>query len=242
LISDDLLRLWCPQALNASHVVPDFAITLSTQTTEDKVLDYVWPEFVWVNVTDAFTRYDKAKRFEDSIKWGEDCHLDVGYDSKSDTAAKWPVFCLENSPDKLQGRFGDPVYRYLQVCCVELCHRGASMLGFDLRMYCISLRVGAEGLSIHQLHSVMSGAPLPLQLDGLGRNFEEQPSPRFCFGEEVERQVREPGGYRQVCCRPRSQRVVSFRGRGFQRQEGRPLEASSRMQVSVRLVPPHLVF
>jgi hypothetical protein len=36
--------------------------------------------------------------------------------------------------------------------------------------------------------------------------------------------------------------VVSFRGRGFQRQEGRPLEASSRMQVSVRLVPPHLVF
>ena len=90
-------------------------MTLSTQTSEANVLEYVWPEFAWVNVSAGFTAISKTKAFEDTVKFGKDCSLDVGYDAESDNEAHWPVFCLENSEQELQGRFGDPLWRYLQV-------------------------------------------------------------------------------------------------------------------------------
>ena len=96
-------------------MAPDFAITLNTQTSEAKALEYVWPEFVWVNVSAGFTDYGKTKAFDDTVKLGEACGLDVGYDAESDSEAHWPAFCVENSEQKLQGRFGDPLWRYLQL-------------------------------------------------------------------------------------------------------------------------------
>ena len=103
------------EALTASHTVPDLALTLSTQVGEAKLLEYIWPEFVWVNVSNGFTDQSKTKRFEQHIMSGADCKLKVGYDPTSDTPTTWPVFCLTDSDQKLQARFGDPLWRYLQV-------------------------------------------------------------------------------------------------------------------------------
>ena len=106
------------EALNSSSAIPDFAITLATLASKGKILEHIWPEFVWVNVSDGFTNQTKMKRFEGGVKFGQECNLSVGYDSRSDKglgSSQWPVFCLTDSDQKLQGRFGDPLWRYLQV-------------------------------------------------------------------------------------------------------------------------------
>lgn len=55
----------------------------------------------------------------DEVKFGSDCDLEAGYIPNSagidQGSATWPVFCVRNSKEKLQGRFGDPAWRYLQI-------------------------------------------------------------------------------------------------------------------------------
>ena len=113
---------------NTSHWLPDLAMTISTAFSEEDMLDFVWPEFRWYEIRDGFTggiQFSRTLMPESEVRFGQDgCSLAVGYERQSsgtettytsDAGRKWPVFCVLNSTKKLQGRFGDPKWDYLNV-------------------------------------------------------------------------------------------------------------------------------
>ena len=126
-------------SVGAIAPLPDIAITLNTNNhTPASVLNYVWPEFSWVQTKNGFTNLMQFRELMDEVQYGaKACDLNVGYipraDGLDEGRTTWPVFCIRGSQHLLGGRFGDANWSHLQVkinkcnysspdpLCVESC-------------------------------------------------------------------------------------------------------------------------
>jgi len=117
-----------PEADDLDLPMPDIAITVSMPNMKEaQLLDYVWPIFTWVNITNAFQNRSDSFAPMDELKWGDECGLEAGYNfggsgcaddttpgcsTNDDGAAVWPVFCILGSNRTLKGRFGDHLWSF----------------------------------------------------------------------------------------------------------------------------------
>ena len=117
-----------PEADDLNLPMPDIAITISMPNMKEAhLLDYVWPIFTWVNITNAFQNRSDSFAPMDELKWGDECGLEAGYNfggsgcaddttpgcsTNDDGAAVWPVFCIIGSNRTLKGRFGDDLWSF----------------------------------------------------------------------------------------------------------------------------------
>ena len=119
----DLSVLVESQGINGN--MPDIAFTVSASGwygKEGKVLDFAWPSFGWVTIRDGFLeRNDEFLPLgDDEVLTGTDCPLIAGYNRTAGGGADsgrapWPVWCILGSDRKLQGRFGDKVWSFLDL-------------------------------------------------------------------------------------------------------------------------------
>eukprot|EP00397_Hematodinium_sp_SG-2012_P006488 GEMP01006520.1.p1 GENE.GEMP01006520.1~~GEMP01006520.1.p1 ORF type:complete len:616 (+),score=116.11 GEMP01006520.1:159-2006(+) len=108
------------ESQGVSLELPDIAITVSLPSVpEGRVLDYVWPEFAWVEIENGFTNRSDTVELMEELKFGSNCPLKAGYNKNLEGSdcgpAIWPVFCVLNSNRMLRGRFGDPKWSFLSV-------------------------------------------------------------------------------------------------------------------------------
>ena len=126
-------------AIDAGAPLPDTALTLVLpDMSEGEVLKYVWPVFLWTNITYGFERGGDKRiddRVLDPLIGREECELDTGYDKDGVMdygKVVWPVFCIKDNNtlagnnSELKGRFGDPEWSFLGI---KLMHCGASLPG-----------------------------------------------------------------------------------------------------------------
>eukprot|EP00747_Dinoflagellata_sp_TGD_P141967 gnl/TRDRNA2_/TRDRNA2_176191_c0_seq2.p1 gnl/TRDRNA2_/TRDRNA2_176191_c0~~gnl/TRDRNA2_/TRDRNA2_176191_c0_seq2.p1 ORF type:complete len:483 (-),score=44.26 gnl/TRDRNA2_/TRDRNA2_176191_c0_seq2:262-1710(-) len=109
------------EVFDKAFALPDFAISFSEELTEVEMLNYLHLRFRHFTIYNGFSTGGKSRVTEvrdiEALYFGEDCQMKFGYKAGS----FWPVFCVLNSSDLLQGWYGDPVYQYVSLD-VERCN------------------------------------------------------------------------------------------------------------------------
>jgi hypothetical protein len=126
------------ESLGTAFDLPDIALTFNyPNMSEKELMSYAIPQFWWRYVGNGFVNRTNGKQLmNDEVLFGhEACNLDAGYNVRNPSTvcdevsqsmqqtncedsgpATWPVFCIKrNGTFQLQGRFGDDIWRYLQV-------------------------------------------------------------------------------------------------------------------------------